>query len=89
MDFLPVMIDHGFPRHQPEFEKPIEFDEMKELASKLSEGIPFVRVDFFDVEGQVYFGEFTFFDWGGKRPSKNDWDEKLGALIDLSVVTNR
>lgn len=89
MDFKPVDIDHGFPRHQPEFEKPIEFEEMKELAAKLSVGIPFVRVDFFDVDGHIYFGEFTFFDWGGKRPFRNGWDDKLGALIDLSVVTGR
>lgn len=83
MDFNPVMIDHGFPRHDPEFEKPSEFEEMKELATKLSKDIPFVRVDFFDVEGQVYFGEFTFFDWGGKRPFKRNWDMELGKLIKL------
>ncbi|MBR1461771.1 MAG: hypothetical protein IJ604_00100 [Prevotella sp.] len=83
MDFQPVMIDHGFPRHQPEFERPECFDEMKQLAEKLSAGIPFVRVDFFQVEGKVYFGEFTFFDWGAHRPFKGDWDWKLGELIKL------
>lgn len=83
MDFKPVMIDHGFPRHQPEFEKPKNFELMVQLASRLSEGVPFVRVDFFDVEGRVYFGEFTFFDWGGMRPFKCDWDKKLGELLVL------
>lgn len=83
MDFNPVMIDHGFPRHQPEFEKPAEFEEMKALAAKLSNGIPFVRVDFFDVEGHVYFGEFTFYDWGGTMPFGGDWDKQLGALLEL------
>jgi hypothetical protein len=62
---------------------------MKELAAKLSKDIPFVRVDFFDVEGRVYFGEFTFFDWGGKRPFKNGWDEKLGTLIQLPSKTKK
>ncbi len=83
MDFKPVGIDHGFPRHQPEFERPANFELMQKLATKLSEGIPFVRVDFFDVEGQVYFGEFTFYDWGGLRPFRGDWDKKLGDLIVL------
>lgn len=83
MDFQSVMIDHGFPRHQPEFDRPECFDEMKQLAEKLSAGIPFVRVDFFQVEGKVYFGEFTFFDWGAHRPFKGDWDRKLGELITL------
>ena len=85
MDFEPVMIDHGFPRHQPEFEKPSNFELMKELATKLSQGVPFVRVDFFDVEGKVYFGEFTFYDWGGMRPFKGDWDERLGKLMDIKL----
>ena len=85
MDFRPVMIDHGFPRHQPEFERPECFDEMRSLAEKLSAGIPFVRVDFFQVEGKVYFGEFTFFDWGAHRPFKGDWDKRLGELITLPV----
>lgn len=83
MDFEPVMIDHGFPRHKPEFEKPVDFEIMKGLAAKLSEGVPFVRVDFFDVDGKVFFGEYTFFDWGGMRPFGGDWDERLGELIKL------
>lgn len=83
MDFQPVAIDHGFPRHQPEFERPTNFELMKELAAKLSKDIPFVRVDFFDVDGNVYFGEFTFYDWAGLRPFGGDWDEKLGGLINL------
>lgn len=83
MQFRPVMIDHGFPRHQPEFERPKNFELMKELATKLSEDIPFVRVDFFDVDENVYFGEFTFYDWGGLRPFGGDWDLRLGELIQL------
>lgn len=83
MDYNAVPINHYFPRHQPEFEKPANFALMKELAAKLSQNVPFVRVDFFDVNGQVYFGEYTFYDWGGMRPFKGDWDKKLGELIKL------
>ena len=83
MDFQPVAIDHGFPRHQPEFERPANFELMKELAAKLSKDIPFVRVDFFDVDGKVYFGEFTFYDWAGLRPFGGNWDKTLGDLIKL------
>lgn len=84
MDFVPVDINHGFPRHAPEFEKPNNFELMKQLASKLSEGIPFVRIDFFDVKGKVYFGEFTFYDWAGFYPFSNrEMDMKLGTLIEL------
>lgn len=83
MEFQPVPIDHAFPRHKPEFERPSHFELMKELATQLSQGIPFVRVDFFYVEGQVYFGEYTFYDWGGFRSFSGDWDERLGDLIKL------
>ena len=86
MDFHPVPIDHGFPRHTPEFEKPFAFEEMKTLASKLSQGVPFVRVDFFYVEGTVYFGEFTFYDWAGLRPFRGNWDKELGKLILLPQI---
>lgn len=83
MNYNPVPINHGFPRLTPEIEKPQEFELMKELASKLSAGIPFVRVDFFDVNHHVYFAEFTFFDWGGFRPFGGDWDKELGKLIKI------
>ena len=46
-------------------EKPKNLEKMFEFASKLSTGIPFVRVDFYNVDGQVYFGELTFFPSGG------------------------
>lgn len=84
MEFNPLDIDHGFPRHQPEWDKPEDFEEMRELAAKISNGIPFVRVDFFYVEGKIYFGECTFFDWGGLRPFKSEnWEKKLGDWIKL------
>lgn len=43
---------------EPEYNRPIEFE--KSFATKLSEGIPFVRVDFFYEKGNIYFDEYTF-----------------------------
>ena len=84
MDFHIADIRHGFPRRTPEFERPEAFDEMRQLAARLSEGIPFVRVDFFYVGGKVYFGEFTFFDWAGLQPFEDpQQDLDLGRLITL------
>lgn len=84
MNFNPVKIDHGWPRRSEEFDKPASFEEMKKLAQTLSKGIPFVRVDFFYVDGKVYFGEFTFFDWGGMQPfGSYEQDLELGKLIQL------
>lgn len=84
MDFNAVEINHGFPRRIPEFEKPAAFELMKELAGKLSEGIPFVRIDFFYVDGKVYFGEYTFYDWAGLQPFESyEMDLKLGSMLVL------
>ena len=84
MDFHPVDASHGFERLVPEFEKPEQFELMKELASKLSENIPFVRIDFFLVDEHVYFGEYTFFDWAGfKLFTDINWERKLGSWIKI------
>jgi len=86
MDFNAVDINHGFRRMKPEFEKPACFNLMKTLAERLSAGIPFVRVDFFQVNGKVYFGEYTFYDWAGLRPFCTDsLDFKLGKLINIPL----
>ena len=62
---------------------------MIKLAEQLSENIPFVRVDFYEIDGKVYFGELTFYPGSGLEEFEPDyWDEKLGNLIDLSLVKN-
>lgn len=83
-DFNILDIDHGFPRHQPEFSKPETFEEMKRLAGVLSAGIPFVRVDFYSCSGKVYFGEYTFYDWGGMHPFRTyEMDLEIGSWLTL------
>jgi hypothetical protein len=57
---------------------------MKQLARTLAQDIPFVRIDFFYIDGKIYFGEFTFYDWGGFAVYKNpQWDKKLGDWLTL------
>ena len=64
--------------------KPACFDEMRELAEKLSQGIRCVRMDFYEIGGKVYFGEYTFYDGGGFWPKEpEEWEYKMGNLIRL------
>ena len=57
---------------------------MWELAEKLSAGIPQLRVDFYEANGKVYFGELTFFHWSGMKPFEpEEWDLTLGKWIEL------
>lgn len=68
--------------HLPQ--KPTAFEEMKKVAAKLSAGLPHVRIDLYEVNGKVYFGEYTFFHWSGvNRFEPAEWDVKLGEWIDL------
>ena len=80
-------IRNGHPNSDVLPDKPVCFELMKELASNLSKGLPQVRVDFYEVDGRVYFGELTFFHFGGFTPFEpEEWDYRLGSLIDLSKV---
>lgn len=64
--------------------KPLCFDEMKMLAAQLSQGIKHVRVDFYEVNGHVFFGEMTFFHFSGFVPFEPaEWDYTLGSWIRL------
>lgn len=48
-----------------EIPKPENMDGMLKIASKLSEDFPYVRVDLYNLNGKIYFGELTFYPWSG------------------------
>ena len=88
-DFFDTEFNHlpftnGHPNAAKPIQRPKRFDEMKELACKLSLGIPHVRVDFYEVDGKVYFGELTFYHWSGFMPfNPEEWDKTFGDWIKL------
>ena len=87
MDFNHLPIRMKDPNSEVLPEKPAQFEMMKELASKLSERIPFVRVDFYVVNNQIYFGELTFYHASGlARINPEEWNYKLGEWIQLPQV---
>lgn len=87
MDFNNLGIINGHPNASVSPHKPYNYEKMKELASMLSKDIPHVRVDFYEVNNRVLFGELTFYHWSGFVPFEpNEWDLKMGEMIDLSKV---
>ena len=65
-------------------EKPKHFDEMVRIARVLSKDYPFVRVDFFDTEEQVYVAELTFAPGGGVTPyHPESFNRLLGDMLNL------
>lgn len=90
MDFNHLDFRGGHPNATKPVLKPAGFEHMKELARKLSKGIPHVRVDFYDIDGHVYFGELTFYHWGGMAPfDPEEWNYKFGEWIDLPKIKNK
>ncbi len=64
--------------------KPKNFNLMKEVAEKLSKGIPHVRVDLYDLGDKVLFGEMTMYHFGGLVPFEpEEWDMYFGKMLDL------
>ena len=69
-------------------ERPDNLEEMLEIARKLSVGIPHVRVDLYNIDEHVFFGELTFYTGGGFIPfNPKENDGKLGNLLTLPNTT--
>ena len=80
--------NHPNSDHPERIPPPKNFELMKELAAKLAEGFAFVRVDFYEIEGEVYFGEMTFTPAAGNFYYKSaGTDEYLGSLLRLPTPT--
>lgn len=70
--------------------KPDNLEKMISLSEELSFGIPQLRVDWYDVNGKLYWGEFTFFDGSGCTEFDNPEDELwYGNLINLDEVKDK
>lgn len=88
-DFFDLEWNHlpftnGHPNSKQKICKPQNFAVMIELSRKLSQGFPHVRVDLYNVNGRIYFGELTFFHWSGLTPFvPEEWDYRFGEFLHL------
>lgn len=74
----------GFPHSETEIMQPRTFCRMQQMARILSNSIPFVRIDFYEVNRKAYFGEITFFPASGFGEfSPDKWNYTLGNWIQL------
>ncbi len=83
-DFNHLDLVQTHPMSGKQIQKPECFNEMKEVANILSKDIPHVRIDLYEVNGQIYFGEYTFYHHGGCVPfHPQKWDDVFGSWITL------
>lgn len=90
MEFKPAPFGRSdYLKFGRKLQRPENFEEMKEIARKLSKGEKFVRVDLYNINGKIYFGELTFSPCAGVMMFEPpEWDQKLGGMLDLGIDRN-
>lgn len=83
-DFNHLPFKHGHENAKETPSKPQGYEEMVALAEKLSKGLRQVRVDLYNINGKIYFGELTFYHHCGFVPfDPEEWDYTFGSWISL------
>ena len=86
-NFLPFGKTYCPPDYTKKIEMPKNLDKMIELAETISHNTVLSRIDFYEIDRQVYFGEITFYPGSGFSPFTDEkWDYKLGDMIDLPNI---
>ena len=84
MDFNHLQFRQGGPNYHSKIEIPPLFEEMKDIARKLSKGLAHVRIDLYEFKGKLKFGEITFFDSSGfEKFEPEEWATIFGNWIQL------
>jgi glycosyltransferase involved in cell wall biosynthesis len=87
IEFNHLPFEQGHPWATKQINKPEDFNEMLEIAAELSQNIPHVRVDLYDINGKIYFGELTFTHYSGSVPFRPEvWDTKIGNWLKLPIM---
>lgn len=85
-EFYGLTLTSGIKQSLNHISKPENYDEMLKIAALLSDNIPFLRVDLYNVHGKIYFGEMTFFPNGGYGTFiPKQWNDIMGDMIDLKL----
>lgn len=86
-EWNPMPFWRHYPKRKEEFQKPSCYEEMIFLAEKISRHLPFARIDFYNLNGSLYFGEITLYPGNGMEEfHPMEWDIILGEWLDLQLV---
>lgn len=85
LEFNSLEVKSGFsPKSEFEILKPKNFEKMVQIAKLLAQSLVFIRIDLYNINGKIYFGEFTFHHNGGLTQfDTKEEDLKWGELIKL------
>lgn len=84
-DFSLLPVRLGRDNYHGDVKKPQNYEKMFEIARALSAPFPMCRVDLYNIDGSIYFGEITFYHGGCCQViTPDEWDYKMGRWIDLN-----
>ncbi len=84
LNHLPMTSGGGRRKFDDAPPRIVNYDDMVRISKELSKGFPFIRVDLYNINGKIYFGEMTFFDGTGLDIFEpKEWELKLGSYISL------
>ncbi|AZQ43753.1 ATP-grasp fold amidoligase family protein [Nonlabens ponticola] len=88
LDWIPTIFKHSHRERTDAIPtRPENFEEMIELAKKLTNGLPFVRCDFYNIAGKIVFGEMTFYPSDARRQFEPyEYNRILGDKITLPKI---
>lgn len=87
LDFNHLNIKQKYKNSSKYIRKPSNFNTMMEFSRILSNEMPHVRVDFYEVNGKLYFGEMTFYHFSGFMPFEpKEWDVIFGQWLQLPSI---
>lgn len=87
LNFKKIPVKQYYENSDKCAQKPKNFEKMLEIAKKLSKGFPFVRVDLYNIDGKIIFGEYTFFHFGGgKEYEPDEYNRIFGDMIKLPPI---
>lgn len=87
LEWTHLPFTNGHPNSKQSISKPNSFENMIEISRRLSQGFPHVRVDLYNINGRIYFGELTFFHWSGLTPFvPEEWDYRFGEFLNLPQI---
>ena len=83
-DFTHLPVQNGHPNAANQPQKPPKYERMVAIAEELGRNLPHARIDFYNINGDIYFGEYTFFHWSGfVKFDPDKWDYEFGEWLRL------
>ena len=90
LDWNKLPFERHYPASKKVIKRPKNLKKMIEFSEKLSKDITFVRMDWYEIGGKLYFGEYTFYPGAGfEEFTPEEWDYRLGSMLDLGSVRRR